>query len=256
MVENLKDRISDVVTGTTSKTIGALVEENMRQWDSTDSLLAPISTGFGTIDSLLGGFRLGEYIIIGGRPAMGKTQLLVNLAVQISAKQIPVLYFTIDLSNAMLTNRFLSSISEVPLKTMVTGKLSDADKNKILLAGEELGQQPIFINDMSQSSVEFLKGEAISTSQLSRAVESRPGSAKRPMLSDLRDSGAIEQDADQVIFIYRPEYYGITDDWEGNNLEGMVELIVAKNRNGETGIITLKRDENFINYKDFEVRRL
>jgi replicative DNA helicase len=67
-------------------------------------------------------------------------------------------------------------------------------------------------------------------SQLSREVEKT--SDKRPTLSHLRDSGAIEQDADQVLFIYRPEYYGITDDGCGNSTIGKAEIIVAKNRNG------------------------
>jgi len=72
----------------------------------------------------------------------------------------------------------------------------------------------------------------IALSQLSRAVESRPGNSKRPMLSDLRESGSIEQDADIVGFLYRPEYYGITEDEEGRPTAGIAELIIAKNRNG------------------------
>ncbi len=72
----------------------------------------------------------------------------------------------------------------------------------------------------------------VALSQLSRAVESRPG--KKPQLSDLRDSGSIEQDADLVQFIYRPEYYGITDDDEGNSTVGMAAIITAKHRNGKT----------------------
>jgi len=79
----------------------------------------------------------------------------------------------------------------------------------------------------------------IALSQLSRAVETRGGD-KRPLLSDLRESGAIEQDADMVIFLYRPEYYGIQDDAEGNPTNDMAELIIAKHRNGQTGNVKLK----------------
>ena len=78
------------------------------------------------------------------------------------------------------------------------------------------------------------------SSQLSRAVETRGGSM-RPMLSDLRESGAIEQDADLVMFLYRGEYYGITEDEDGNEyMPGQTELIIAKNRNGHLEEVPLK----------------
>ena len=92
----------------------------------------------------------------------------------------------------------------------------------------------------------------IASSQLSRAVESRGGN-KRPMLSDLRESGAIEQDADKVIFIHRPEYYGFLEDEEGNNLSGVAELLIAKNRNGRVGDVRLMVDKDFTRFKDFEL---
>ena len=78
----------------------------------------------------------------------------------------------------------------------------------------------------------------ITPSQLSRAVEVRGGD-KRPVLSDLRESGAIEQDADIVMFLYRPEYYGISEDEFGNDTRGLTEVIIAKHRNGplETAVI-------------------
>jgi replicative DNA helicase len=79
----------------------------------------------------------------------------------------------------------------------------------------------------------------IALSQLSRAVEVR-GGLKRPQLSDLRESGAIEQDADLVLFLWRPEYYGINEDNEGNSLEGLAEVNLAKHRNGPTGNVMLQ----------------
>lgn len=81
----------------------------------------------------------------------------------------------------------------------------------------------------------------IALSQLNRGVEGRTGiEGKRPQLSDLRESGAIEQDADMVCFIHRPEYYKITEDAQGNSLLGIAEIIVAKHRNGAVGDVQLK----------------
>ncbi|MFD2547713.1 replicative DNA helicase [Sphingobacterium suaedae] len=82
-----------------------------------------------------------------------------------------------------------------------------------------------------------LEMPVIALSQLSRSVESRPGNSKRPMLQDLRESGSIEQDADMVLFLYRPEYYGIDEDEEGRPTAGMAEVIIAKNRSGKTGTV-------------------
>jgi len=91
----------------------------------------------------------------------------------------------------------------------------------------------------------------IALSQLSRAVETRGGS-KRPMLSDLRESGAIEQDADIVSFIYRPEYYDILEDEEGNSLKGVTEIIVAKHRNGATDTVKLRFQGQYSKFTDFD----
>ncbi|MGB0432499.1 MAG: DnaB-like helicase C-terminal domain-containing protein, partial [Bacteroidia bacterium] len=79
----------------------------------------------------------------------------------------------------------------------------------------------------------------IALSQLSRAVETR-GGTKRPMLSDLRESGSIEQDADQVMFLYRGEYYGFEQDEDGNPCQGIGEVIIAKNRHGSTANVRLR----------------
>ena len=81
----------------------------------------------------------------------------------------------------------------------------------------------------------------IALSQLNRGVEGRTGyEGKRPQLSDLRESGAIEQDADMVCFIHRPEYYKITEDLQGNSTLGIAQIIVAKHRNGATDDADLK----------------
>ena len=91
----------------------------------------------------------------------------------------------------------------------------------------------------------------IALSQLSRAVETRGGD-KRPQLSDLRESGAIEQDADMVMFIYRPEYYGITADEDGNSTQGLGELIIAKHRNGSTEDVKIRFQNHLAKFVNWD----
>ena len=107
--------------------------------------------------------------------------------------------------------------------------------------GKGFGNREQEISTISRSIKEIAKEldvPIIALAQLSRAVESR-GGPKRPLLSDLRESGAIEQDADIVSFIYRPETYGITDE-KGESTQGLAEIIIAKHRNGQTGIVNLR----------------
>ena len=103
-----------------------------------------------------------------------------------------------------------------------------------------------------KSVAKELNVPVIALSQLSRAVENRPGGSKRPMLSDLRESGSIEQDADMVLFLYRPEYYGLTEDEEGRSTAGIGEVIIAKHRNGETGTVPLKFVGKFVKFTDLD----
>ncbi|RYF45772.1 MAG: replicative DNA helicase, partial [Cytophagaceae bacterium] len=91
----------------------------------------------------------------------------------------------------------------------------------------------------------------IALSQLSRAVETRGGD-KKPQLSDLRESGSIEQDADMVCFLYRPEYYNITADENGNSTAGIGEVIIAKNRSGALDTIQLRFINKFTKFCDLD----
>jgi replicative DNA helicase len=123
--------------------------------------------------------------------------------------------------------------------------------------GEGKGNREQEISSISRSIKSIAKEldvPIIALSQLSRSVETRGGD-RRPILSDLRESGAIEQDADIVSFIYRPEYYGIDEDADGNATAGTGELIVAKHRNGALGTVRMKfvgRLAKFANLDSFE----
>ena len=113
-------------------------------------------------------------------------------------------------------------------------------------------QEISFISRSIKTVAKELEVPIIALSQLSRSVETRGGD-KKPMLSDLRESGAIEQDADIVSFIYRPEYYGITTDEEtGDSLEGIGEFIIAKHRNGSLESVKLKFVGQFAKFENLD----
>ena len=120
--------------------------------------------------------------------------------------------------------------------------------------GMRFGSRQEEVSKISQS----LKGLAkeldipiLALSQLNRTVENREGlEGKRPQLSDLRESGAIEQDADMVLFVHRPEYYHILTDEKGNDLRGMAQIIIAKHRKGATGDVLLTFRGEFTRFQD------
>jgi replicative DNA helicase len=113
-------------------------------------------------------------------------------------------------------------------------------------------QEVSFISRSLKSLAKELNIPIIVLSQLNRNVESRQGEGKRPHLADLRESGAIEQDADIVCFIHRPEVYRIVEDGEGNSLLGIAEIIVAKHRNGATGDVRLRFRSEFAKFTNMD----
>lgn len=269
-----------------------LVAKNIAGLKFADGQSNGISSGFPELDKT-GTLLPGEFVVIGGRPAMGKTLMLVSLALEI-AKTHPLLYFSFDMSAANLAARFMSALTDIDVAKVLRNSLSVDELASIESSATELSNLPIYISESCRDSVSsfkkycekmiaengvevilvdyiqlmssnrynkgrdmelgFISRELkniakkhnvllIASSQLNRSVESRGGD-HRPMLSDLRDSGNIEQDADKVIFIHRPEYYGITCDCEGNSLLGVMSIIVAKNKNGRLGEVNLSYSLN------------
>jgi len=141
------------------------------------------------------------------------------------------------------------------LKAQHDIQLVIVDYLQLMTTGSEgRGNREQEISNISRSMKSLAKElniPIIALSQLSRAVETRGGS-KRPILSDLRESGAIEQDADLVLFIYRPEYYQITEDEQGRSTEGFAQLIIAKHRNGILCDVDLRFIKRFARFADYE----
>jgi replicative DNA helicase len=265
---------------------------SLTQLDSEKVSFA-IPTGWKAYDASFGGVIPGEMMVIGGRPAMGKTQLLVQLALNISV-YTPVLYCSFDISEEQLATRFMANLADVSSEDLLLHRLTPTEKERVKHAVIDFQKSALFISDENPKSITQLlrkweemiqnsgvkvifvdylqlisnpsfqrnrnqelsyvvlrlkqfaqehKVALVISSQLSRAVESRGGD-RRPLLADLRESGVIEQDADKVAFIYRPEYYGITED-EFGPTEHLVHLVMAKNRNGKIDTIYLKRTPNF-----------
>ena len=237
-----------------------------------------ISTGLSGLDYSIGGFREGNLIILGARPAIGKTSLCLNFishAVLEEAKN--VLFISLEMSETEIMMRLLSMDSKINSRRLGSRDMTDGDIDKLFRSYEKWmnAQGDLAVADKGISTIGEIRGTAaqvhskqpldmvvidylqliggdeesrerevanatrqlkllakdlgvpvIAASQLSRQAEARPN--KRPQLSDLRESGAIEQDADIVMLLHRQE--SKDDGWDGK-----VKVIIAKQRNGPTG---------------------
>lgn len=260
--------------------------------------LSGVPTGFYDLDNQTSGLNKSDLIILAARPAMGKTSLALNIALNVALKKkTPVAIFSLEMSKEQLIQRLLCSQAEIDASRLRSGHMQSEDWASLTKAMGELADAPIFIDDTPAVSVmdirakcrrlcmehgnlgliaidylQLMEGNSkgridrvqeisaisrglkqlarelnvpvIALSQLSRAVEGR--TSKKPMLSDLRESGSIEQDADIVMFIYRDDYYN------PENLEskGKAEIIIAKQRNGPVGSINLLFQSNITKFKN------
>ncbi len=280
--------------------LGPAMERISLQMESGQGVIG-IPSGFHDLDRMTGGFKDSDLIIVAGRPAMGKTSWVLNVALHAaleSKKSIAI--FSLEMSKEQLTERLLTEQAQIDAQRLHRGLLSEAEFDRVSNALGPLGEAQIYIDDtpvMDELTMQLkarqakmrhnidmilldylqlmhgrsrgddgnrvqevsaisraLKGLArelripvIAISQLSRAPEQRPD--KRPILSDLRESGSIEQDSDVVMFLYRPEYY------KSDERPGIAEVIVAKHRNGPTGMIELKFRRDHTRFYNLEIRR-
>jgi replicative DNA helicase len=261
-----------------------------------------VPTGFSAVDHILSGFKPADFVVLAGRPSMGKTALALSIALNAALnKEKPksVAIFSFEMSKEQLVDRMFASLLGVDSWKLNHGRLSDEEFSRIGGVMDELSHAKIFLDDAPISSMTEIRAKArrlqmehgldlividylqlmsltsawrastnrvqeigeisrglkgiarelhvpvLALSQLSRAVENRPG--KIPQLSDLRESGAIEQDADVVMMMYREDYYE-----EDSSRPGVTDIYIRKHRNGPVGRVELMFKKEQMRFYDID----
>lgn len=276
-------KISSIITGSANsdevETISSGVDEVIADlYKSKKDGCIGLDMGFNNLNYYLGGLQKGKIYILGARPSMGKSAFAMNIAEHVALTH-NVLFISLEMSRKEYAQRLMFGRAGVDVNTINTGRISDAEIEKVKSQKEYLDSLKLFIETRTPcrvSDIELAMINIISTrgscdlvivdylqlltpnsksgknrevevaemsrelkslavkynvpiivlSQLSRALEARED--KRPMLSDLRESGAIEQDADVVMFVYRDEWYHPDDPAS----RGKGEILIRKNRGG------------------------
>lgn len=236
-----------------------------------------------------GGYQRQDLVIVGARPSMGKTQFILNESRAAYKAGFTPAIFSIETKTEKMAERLICQISRIESQIIRSGQLDDNDWFRYSMAREEFDQYPIYIDDTSSVTIQYIRQEVkklvkskpntivfidylqlisggdnfkdkrlemeyisrslkqlardcdipiVALSQLSRKVEERQD--KRPMLSDLKEAGGIEADADIVIFLYRDEYYN-----RSSEHKGIMELIIAKGREIGTGTIKVAYEAQY-----------
>jgi replicative DNA helicase len=245
------------------------------------STVVGVPTGYVDLDDALLGLQPSNLVVVAARPGQGKTSFALGAATHVAVTvRRPVVFFSMEMGHLELTQRLLSSEAGVNARDLRTGRISEADWERISHAVSTLAEAPFFIDDNPHLTVMEMRAKCrrlkarhgdlglvvvdylqlmstpkksenrqvevselsrglkilardldtpvMALSQLNRSLEYRQD--KRPMLADLRESGAIEADADIVAFLYRDEAYN-----PESTERGTAEVIIAKHRNGPTG---------------------
>ncbi|OGX46297.1 MAG: replicative DNA helicase [Omnitrophica WOR_2 bacterium RIFCSPLOWO2_02_FULL_63_16] len=290
LLDQAEQRIFEIASQKVKGDVVSLKELIKSSIETIDALyqrkgfITGLATGFTELDQMLAGLQPSDFIVVAGRPAMGKSSLALGVAEYATVVQkMPVALFSLEMSKEHLVQRMLCSHARINAHNVRTGMLSTSDWPKLTQAAGKLSEAPLFIDDTPGLSILELRAKArrlrsrhgigllildylqlmeeptqsenrqqeiavisrnlkalarelhvpvVAVSQLSRAPERRE--TFRPRLSDLRESGAIEQDSDVVLMLFREDYYNPTDD-----NQGIAEVIIAKQRNGPTGSVKL-----------------
>jgi replicative DNA helicase len=269
--------------------VGDLVDSGyqlIEQLQQQRGLVTGVPTGFVDLDEMTSGFQKSDLIIVAARPSMGKTSLVLNMALNAGIEAGKTVgLFSLEMSKEQLFLRMLTSEARVDAHRFRGGFLGEQDYERLVAAFGRLHEAKVFIDDTAGLGILEMRAKArrlklehgldmliidylqlmqgrgrfenrqqelasisralkilakeleipiIALSQLSRASETRTD--HRPQLSDLRESGALEQDADVVLFIFREDMYA-QDGERRPETEGVAELIIGKQRNGPTGVV-------------------
>jgi len=280
-------------------------QSDLEKLSESGSDITGVASGFYDLDRITTGFHENELIILAARPGMGKTAIVLNMAVNVATTtKKNVAIFNLEMSAEQLALRMISAAGQIDSYKLRTGKLEHNDWKRVNEAISQLADTNIKIDDTPGITIGEIRAKCrrlatdeaglalvvidylqlvsstnkyagnrqqevaeisralktlslelsvpiIACAQLSRAVEGRED--KRPLMSDLRESGSIEQDADIVAFLYRDDYYNKEAKMDDNN--SVVEFIIGKNRNGPTNTVELlfkKNTSTFIGYKKEE----
>lgn len=309
-VENLLDEVEQKIFNITQRSLPQkyvhlkdelqAAYERIEKMHRGETAIRGVPTGFAKLDDILSGLQRSDFVLLGARPSLGKTTLVLDIARHAAVRnQTPVGIFSLEMSREQVVDRLIAAEAQVALWRLRTGKLSDQlEFDMIQESLDRLSQAPIFIDDSPSPTVlqirsvarrlqieqglglliidylqliqprtdssnivqqvteisrglkalaRELKTPVLAVSQLSRAVDQRE--IKIPRLSDLRESGSLEQDADVVMFICRKN-------WEKTDAtpeeKDSAEIIIAKHRNGPLGSVELMFDSEKVCFRDID----
>ncbi len=290
-------KISDIVMSDVFERLKKLASADPKEKEQ----YIGIPTGFSYLDKVLGGgFHRSDFIVIGARPAMGKTSFALNVARNIAMKGRKVLFFSLEMSKEQLAQRIISTEARIVSNKLRTGDITDADWEKLGLALQNLVNCELYFDDTANINVPEMKARAlrmkdvdcividylqlmsgtkrtenrvnevseitrglkmmakdlkipvVTCSQLSRGV-AKNSTDHRPQMTDLRESGTIEQDADIVLMLHREDYYKNDPDAETDpESVNIAEVIVGKNRHGSTETVKVAWNPEFTMFSTLE----
>ena len=290
-------KISDIVMSDVFERLKKLASADPKEKEQ----YIGIPTGFSYLDKVLGGgFHRSDFIVVGARPAMGKTSFALNVARNIAMKGRKVLFFSLEMSKEQLAQRIISTEARIVSNKLRTGEITDSDWEKLGLALQNLINCELYFDDTANINVPEMKARAlrmkdvdcividylqlmsgtkrtdnrvnevseitrslkmmakdlnipvVTCSQLSRGVAKNTGD-HRPQMTDLRESGTIEQDADIVLMLHREDYYNNNpDDNENSETANIAEVIVGKNRHGSTENVKVAWNPEFTMFSTLE----